>query len=219
MSGKSLQSFLPFCDSQFRQVAPFKTQLLKWIGSKQRFAHEIASFFPFPIRRYFEPFLGSGAILGTLAHDNAIASDVFKPLMEIWQTLHDDPDLVVSWYADRRDAMITGDKVAEFERVKASYNAKPNGADLLFLCRSCYGGVVRFRKIDGYMSTPCGVHTPIPAEAFSKRVAEWQRRTKGTTFLAIDYREAMEMAENGDLVYCDPPYKETQNYPLRRSRV
>ncbi len=163
------------------------------------------------MRRYFEPFLGSGAVLGTLAPEIAIAADVFKPLMEIWKTLHDDPALLVTWYAERRDAMMIGDKIAEFERIKTSYNRKPNGADLVFLCRACYGGVVRFRKIDGYMSTPCGVHTPIPAAAFAKRVAEWQLRTKGTDFLLMDYKEVMEMAEKGDLIYCDPPYKETQS--------
>ena len=43
------------------------------------------------------------------------------------------------------------EKVASYEAIKASYNAAPNAADLLFLCRSCYGGVVRFRKADGHM--------------------------------------------------------------------
>lgn len=211
MSTKPLQGFLPFGDDELRLVAPFKSQLLKWIGSKQRFAHEIASFFPSNTRRYFEPFLGSGAVLGTLAPKRAVVSDVFEPLMEIWRTLHENPDLLVSWYAERREAMMKGQKVAEFERIKASYNARPNGADLVFLCRSCYGGVVRFRKADGYMSTPCGAHTPIPAERFAARVSEWRRRTAGTTFCAMDYKVAMGMAEEGDLIYCDPPYKETQS--------
>src|SRR5262249_31693452 len=55
-------------------VPPFRQQLLKWIGSKQRFAHEIVSLFP-RFRRYWEPFLGSGAVLGTLAPKQAVASD------------------------------------------------------------------------------------------------------------------------------------------------
>jgi DNA adenine methylase len=46
---------------------PFKRQLLKWIGNKQRFAAEIVSHFPSRIGTYFEPFLGSGAVLGTLS--------------------------------------------------------------------------------------------------------------------------------------------------------
>ena len=44
-------------------VKPFKSQLLKWIGNKQRFAHEIIAFFPKTFRTYHEPFLGSAAVL------------------------------------------------------------------------------------------------------------------------------------------------------------
>ncbi len=87
----------------------------------------------------------------------------------------------------------------------------PNGPDLLFLCRSCYGGVVRFRKADGFMSTPCGVYKPISPTAFATRVDEWHKRTKGAKFVLQDYREAMQKPERGDLVYCDPPYLETQS--------
>ena len=121
-------------------VAPFGIQLLKWVGNKQRFAHEIASFFPPEYGTYFEPFLGSGAVLGTLAPSKAMASYSLPPLVKIWQILQPDPTLLKVWYAARWDAMMQGDKTAEYERVKASYNANPNGADLLFLCRSCYGG-------------------------------------------------------------------------------
>ena len=105
---------------------------------------------------------------------------------------------------------MNGDKVEVYEQIKASYNAKPNSADLLFLTRSCYGGVVRFRKADGYMSTPCGIHKPISPESFSRRVDEWYKRVSGATFLHLDYEEAMSMAKPGDLIYCDPPYAHSQ---------
>ena len=55
-------------------VVPFKSQLLKWIGNKQRFAHEIISFFPRRFQMYHEPFLGSGAVLGVLAPRRAEAA-------------------------------------------------------------------------------------------------------------------------------------------------
>ena len=194
----------------FTSVNPFKSQLLKWIGNKQRFAHEIASYFPREIGTFFEPFLGSAAVLATLAPPSAVASDCFPPLIEIWQTLHSDPVKLKNWYAERWHEWSRDDKVTAYERIKARYNTKPNGADLLFLCRACYGGVVRFRQKDGYMSTPCGVHSPISPAAFGKRVDEWHRRTRGTTFLQLDYEEAMEMAKPGDLVYCDPPYRHSQ---------
>src|SRR5439155_5083498 len=147
----------------------------------------------------------------TLAPKMAVASDIFKPLMEIWQALHDDPAQLVGWYAERRDVMMKGDKVAEYERIKASYNRAPNGADLLFLCRSCYGGVVRFRKADGYMSTPCGVHEPITPRSFAERVEIWRRRTSGAAFVRLDFEEMMRQPQAGDLVYCDPPYVDSQS--------
>jgi len=78
---------------------PLKGQLLKWIGNKQRVAKEIISFFPQRFGTYFEPFLGSGGVLATLAPIQAIGSDSFSPLIEIWQTLQDSPDNLRRWYA------------------------------------------------------------------------------------------------------------------------
>jgi DNA adenine methylase len=192
------------------RIEPFQTGLLKWIGNKQRTAHQIASYFPADFGTYYEPFIGSGAMLATLAPKSAVGSDTFKPLIEIWQALRDSPETLKGWYAERWHEVTSGDKVEGYERVKQSYNSNPNAADLLFLCRSCYGGVVRFRKADGYMSTPCGIHDPIKPESFGRRVDAWHHRTQGTTFLRMEYEEAMDRARPGDLIYCDPPYSHSQ---------
>ena len=146
---------------------PFNTQLLKWVGNKQRFAHEIISYFPDEFGTYFEPFLGSGAVLATLTPQSAVASDVFLPLIEIFQTLQQSPETLKAWYTENRRLVEQGDKKAMYEQIKASYNRRPNPKDLLFISRSCYGGVIRFRKEDGYISTPVGVHTPISPESFA----------------------------------------------------
>ena len=197
------------------QVVPFKKPLLKWVGSKQRFAHDIAGYFPLEFGIYFEPFVGSAGVLGTLRPKRAVATDSFGPLIEIWKTLHETPDTVKRWYEERWRSMASGDKIVEYERIKASYNANPNGPDLLFLSRSCYGGVVRFRKSDGYMSTPCGVHKPISPDTFDERVDEWFARTRGTEFEVMEFEQAMSIARNGDLIYCDPPYTYTPVDTLR----
>jgi len=190
---------------------PPKGQLLKWIGNKQRFARRIVSFFPDDFARYYEPFLGSGAVLGTLAKDGSVGADSFKPLAEIWQTLAHSPDTLKRWYEERWRLTICRDKKEAYEAIKQSYNSQPNAPDLLFLCRSCYGGVVRFRQADGYMSTPCGIHTPISPEAFSRRVDDWHARVKNATFLHAEYEETMGRAQRHDLIYCDPPYSHTQS--------
>lgn len=200
-----------FYGTKFQAIRPFKTQLLKWIGNKQRFAHEIAGYFPKDICTYFEPFLGSGAVLATLQPPAAVASDSFAPLIEIWQTLREAPHVLIEWYRERYTIYASRPKPDGYEQIRASYNRAPNAADLLFLCRSCYGGVVRFRKADGYMSTPCGVHDPITPSAFAERVEIWRRRTAGTTFVRADFADVMRKARTGDLVYCDPPYVDSQS--------
>jgi DNA adenine methylase len=54
------------------------------------------------------------------------------------------------------------------------------------------------------------VHPPISPESFARRVDEWHKRTPGTIFQQMDYETAMQQAEPGDLIYCDPPYSHSQ---------
>jgi DNA adenine methylase len=197
-------------DSKFATYTPPKGQLLKWVGNKQRFASEIARFFPTDFNTFYEPFIGSGAVIATVAPTNGVGADAFKPLVKIWDKLKNDPDGLVKWYANSRDRLETEDKVEVYESVKASFNLNHNGEDFLFLTRSCYGGIVRFRKSDGYMSTPCGPHTPISVKSFAKRVKEWNKRMTNVEFIHSDYKGIFAMAKEGDLIYCDPPYTHSQ---------
>lgn len=183
--------------------------LLKWIGNKRTVAPQIISYFPANFRTYYEPFLGSGAVLGALAPRQAVASDGLKPLIEIWQTLSKDPERLLSWYRTRWERFQRGDRRTVYEEIKAQFNRKPNPADLLFLARSCYGGVIRFRK-DGYMSTPIGIHNPIPPETMARRITIWHKRTSGARFLWCLSEETIDRTRAGDLIYCDPPYSDTQ---------
>src|SRR5690242_14755990 len=98
-----------------RTIGPFKTQLLKWVGNKQRFAHEILSYFPATFGRYYEPFVGSGAVLGTLAPRRATAGDALRPLVELWQQVAENPGLVARWYADRWGRIQWEGKIKAYE--------------------------------------------------------------------------------------------------------
>lgn len=188
------------------------SSLLKWVGNKFRMAEEIASYLPEQFGTVYEVFLGSGSLLSTIAPENGVGSDSLPPLVEIWTTLKSNPEKVKRWYEERcRPYLAARDRRGEYEKVKASYNAKPNGADLLFLCRTCYAGIVRFRQRDGYMSTPVGPHNPISPEAFAKRVDEWHDRLAHCQFVEADFAEVMSRAEPGDVVYCDPPYTHSQS--------
>jgi DNA adenine methylase len=190
--------------------APFRAQLLKWVGNKQTQAESIIAHLPSRFGTYFEPFLGSGGVLGVLAPARAVASDGYLPLMEIWRDLREDKERLKDHYAERHGLIARLGKHQAYAHVLRDYNARPNGADLVFLCRACYGGVVRFRKFDGHMSTPVGSHEPMPPERFAARVDAWHARTLGTDFVHLDFADAMSRAGRDDLVYCDPPYGYSQ---------
>lgn len=188
----------------------FKLQLLKWIGNKQKQADDIIGYFPPNFNTYFEPFLGSGGVLGKLHPKKAVASDVFAPLIEIWQALNQDKETLKQWYSERYALIALLGKKEAYTQVLAAYNQQPNGADLVFILRTCYGGVVRFRKKDGYMSTPCGAHQPMTPDKFAERVDIWHGRTQAVEFILSDFADMMDRAQAGDLVYCDPPYVDSQ---------
>lgn len=198
-------------DSKFATFTPPKSQLLKWVGNKQKFAGEISKCFPVNFKTFYEPFLGSAAVMATVAPQKGIGSDVFKPLVEIWQKLKENPKELIEWYAQRRNRIEKENPRDVYEDIKASFNSFHNGADFLYLTRTCYGGIVRFRKSDGYMSTPCGVHTPISVSTFERRVYEWSNRMRNVNFMHSDFKEVFRMAKRGDLIYCDPPYSHSQS--------
>lgn len=190
--------------------APPRGQLLKWIGNKQRFSAGIVALFPEIPGTYVEPFIGSGAVLATLAPQRGVAGDALAPLIAIWQTLQGDPQQLIAWYAQGWHRLQQGDKKEAYAAIRREFNAAPNAADLLILARSCYGGVIRFDK-KGAMNTPCGPHKPITPQAFAARVPEWRGRVAGTRFVHGDFEVLLDATQPGDLVYCDPPYSDCES--------
>lgn len=78
-------------------------------------------------------------MLGTLVPEKALASDSLGPLMEIWLALAEAPDELKRWYAKHWTSYMSGNHIEAYEDIKSSFNNSPNGADLLFLSRACYG--------------------------------------------------------------------------------
>ena len=82
--------------------------LLKWIGNKQRFAETIISYMPDSFNNYYEPFLGSGAVMAELLYADeampfphfecAYGSDILPFLIDIFQLTKDNPQALVEYY-------------------------------------------------------------------------------------------------------------------------
>lgn len=194
-------------------------QLLKWIGNKTKYADDIIRLMPEEINNYIEPFLGSGAVLAALLQqsqnggrvrvNNAIASDALDPLIGIFQLIQEDPETIINYYEETINRF-NQDRENIYLEVRDRFNLNRNPLDFLILSRTCYSGIIRFRKNDGYMSTPIGPHNPISPEKFRQRAELWSNLVQNVEFINSDYRQIIDRAGEGDLVYCDPPYTHSQ---------
>ena len=194
--------------------------LLKWIGNKQRFAETIISYMPETFNNYYEPFLGSGAVLAELLHKDstqlfphfqyAYGSDILPFLIDIFKITKESPDDLVKYYRNEITEYFENPE-KKYCEIQTRFNENHNAYDFCLLSRTCYSGVIRFRKVDGYMSTPRGPHKPIQPETFEKRVEQWHELLQKATFSCQSFTEMMEYPQQGDVVYCDPPYTHSQS--------
>lgn len=189
--------------------------LLKWIGNKQRFAKTIVSYIPDKFENYYEPFLGSGAVMVELLNSDkcfncAYGSDVLPFLIEIFVMVKNNPQQLKDYYKKEVEEYYLNPENKYLE-IRDRFNDDFNALDFCLLSRTCYSGVIRFRKADGYMSTPRGPHRPISPDTFAQRVDLWHKLLQDTDFFCEDYKTSMDFAKKNDVIYCDPPYTHSQS--------
>lgn len=178
--------------------------LLKWTGSKRSQALEIYSYFP-EHKRYIEPFLGGGALLFVAANNNALAGDIYRPLVDFWNLVQADVDTLISNYKEQWEAL-QDDLPGYFYITRDRFNNNPNPLDLNFLMRTCVNGIVRFNSNGEFNNSFHLSRKGMQPHRFEKIAREWNKVIQGVDFICQDYRETIKSAEKGDLVYFDPPY-------------
>ena len=186
--------------------------LLKWIGNKQRFAETIISYMPHSFNNYYEPFLGSGAVMAELLHadstmlfphfNHVYGSDILPFLIDIFNITRENPQAIVEHYK-KEISEYYQDPLKKYDEIRDRFNGEHNPYDFVLLSRTCYSGVIRFRKADGYMSTPRGPHKPISPETFESRIQLWHNRA------VIEEIHLLGLTRIS--VYCDPPYTHSQS--------
>lgn len=178
--------------------------LLKWTGSKRSQAAQIAALIP-AHKRYHEPFLGGGALLYLMASKGSIGSDVYKPLVDFWLLVRDQPHELISDYQDQWNRL-QADLPGYFYEVRSKFNLEKKATDLNFLMRTCVNGIVRFSAAGDFNNSfHLSRKGMIPA-TFARSVWLWNSRVQGVDFRVSDYRESLRRAQDGDFVYLDPPY-------------
>ena len=186
------------------KINPF----IKWSGSKRSQAKEIVSYFPKSIDVYYEPFLGSGAIIGYLKPQKAVTSDINKPLIELWRELQRDPKNISSYYRKQWNSLQKNGHTY-FYKIRDKFNKEKSHMDLLFLTRTCVNGLIRYNKSGEFNNSLHHTRKGIHPDRLEKVIFEWSTVIQKYIFQNFDYKKTTQHAQKGDFVYLDPPYFNT----------
>jgi len=109
--------------------------LLKWAGGKRRLIGEILSVAPTEFGRYFEPFLGGGALFFSLVPRSATLSDSNPDLINAYIQIRDNLDAVV------KSLRRLPNSDADYYRIRAASprSAAGKAARLIYLCALSVG--------------------------------------------------------------------------------
>lgn len=199
------------------QEAPFHLEslpplrvrpLLKWAGGKTRLLSVLRRSVPRSFRRYFEPFMGGGALFFDLAPADAVLSDSNPELISCYEVVRDAPDALIEELSHYRISE------AEFYRIRGldPHDLTPIGraARLVYLNKTCYNGLYRVNK-GGRFNTPFG-HYKRVALFDEDNLRRASALLKNAALVCQDYQLALGSAREGDFVYFDPPYMPVGKY-------
>ncbi|GIK41706.1 MAG: hypothetical protein BroJett011_55390 [Chloroflexota bacterium] len=182
--------------------------VIKWSGSKRAMVAWLAYLLP-EAERYFEPFVGGGAMLPFRPSHTAIAGDVIAELIDLWKVIRDTPELTAQEYEIRWRHLQTEGHTAYYE-IRNSFNTTRNPHDLLFLTRTCVNGLIRFNSNREFNNSLHHTRPGISPARLQGIIHQWSRVTQGVEFIAADYRHTLASVRAGDLVFLDPPYGGTK---------
>lgn len=187
------------------------SSVIKWTGSKRKIAKAIFSLFP-EANRYFEPFLGGGALLylASYKYQDLFANDIYQPLIDFWTQLQKNPVEVIESYR-KNWLKLQEDFPDYYYVVRNRFNKKPNGNDLLFLSRTCTNGIIRFNKNGEFNNSLHVTRKGMNPELFERIVLEWYNVIKKVEFTCEDFFLLKSIMKKNDFVYLDPPYLNSKN--------
>ena len=191
-------------------------KLFRYVGSKHKLARAFVSTFPVSIKAYYEPFLGSGEVLGALIDTNHeveryVCSDICRPLIEVWRLIHAKPERLAAQYEDwYKRFQMSPEKT--YSRARNKLNDTGDPIAYYFLNRTCRLGKMTFNKNGNLVS---GLHygmQPIDSETVFQLASQWQAKLKlgDIVFKARDYSNVT--LGSHDFAYLDPPYFVTPSY-------
>ena len=131
--------------------------IVKWVGGKRQLMFELLKNMPKNYNRYFEPFIGGGALFFELQPDNAYISDMNEELINLYQVVRDNVEELIT---DLQKHNISKEYFMEIRNIDRT-NDYRNWADVqkasrfIYLNRTCFNGMYRVNS-KGEFNVPFG---------------------------------------------------------------
>ena len=198
-----LQNKMPLC-------YPF----VKWAGGKTQLLSQLYAFAQPEFDRYFEPFLGGGALFFYLISDKnkrftAYLSDINSELINSYIAVKDNVEKLIK-FLKLHEIRYKKAPVEYYYRLRSKdelVNNTERAARFIALNRTCYNGLYRVNR-NGKFNVPLGRYkNPIICNSLNLRNVSLALRYSKATIKVSDYKKILlENAKEGDFIYLDPPY-------------
>jgi DNA adenine methylase len=202
--------------------------ILKWAGGKRQLLPALRRYYPPQFDRYFEPFLGSGAVFldchnhGLLDGRAVHLSDINADVIGCYRMVRDDVEGVIGELVGldeghRRDGRRHFYEVRDgrFNVIRRDVHASRDPATaytpalaamLIYLNRTGYNGLFRVNS-RGAFNVPAGRYSSVRI-CDGPNLRRWSAAL-GRPDLTLEvgsFEESLGTAGRGDFVYLDPPY-------------
>jgi len=189
--------------------------IIKWAGGKRLLTEELRKLIDLKKieanhNRYYEPFVGGGALFFNLEYKNSVINDCNSELINAYIVVRDFPDKLIKKLTNYRDKYNDDffDDIRQMDRKKNFKKLSPvtRAARFIFLNKTCNNGLYRVNS-QGFFNVPNGRYQKpdIVNKDKIKKASEFLKKD-GIVIRNMDFEEAVSDAIKGDIVYFDPPY-------------
>jgi len=189
------QLSLDLCETEIKG-----TPLLKWPGGKRYLLKRLIPLLPKGFNRYYEPFVGSGALFFALQPHTAVLSDNNLDLINCYTQVRDRPNDVIDYLKKLKNT--EKDYYRIRDRIPTEDVAK--AARLIYLTTLSFNGIHRL-NLRGEFNVPYGHKTYLqPGDPVRVRMAS--AILSSAELRCEDFQASVANVKKGDIVYLDPPY-------------
>ena len=184
---------------------------VKWVGGKRQLIDKLESKMPDTYNRYYEPFIGGGAMLLNLHPYNPVINDINGELINVYRQIKMNPESVIVAVDDLDK--IECDKERYYilrNRYNEKIQAQEFDAELagltIWINKHCFNGLYRVNS-KGMFNVPYNnkVNVASIEEENIRNIGEYLQKCS-VEIREGDFEKACDDVKTGDFVYFDSPY-------------